>query len=732
MNLSEVFLDKNPLRLGRRIGRGGEGDVYEVQNDSASAVKIYTTTDVKERESKVSAMVHAGLASRSPLASFPNAIIRDRKGVFLGFKMKLVRNHKPLHELYAPGPRKHNFPQADYRFLVRAASNLARAVASVHSSGCVIGDINHSGVLISPQATASLIDADSFQFSLGSNVFLCRVGVPEYTPPELQGKPLGSVVRTANHDCFGLAVIVFQLLFMGRHPFVGTVRRGDIPPLNEAIRDYRFAYTEGRDVGMDQPPGTPALADFSLEVGKYFEAAFGRQSMDKRPTASDWIHVLDALEASLVACPENKLHYIPRDSDECPWCHMENQLGTVLFVPFVPAAKLVEGIDPGADGFSIDTIWRQIASVTIPPRTEILPKCAPTPAPPAPSLLERLSSKLPLPKAISAVAAIAIVVLAPKVWLLSLGLGAYAIFGGRTSDQTKQARLREQFIDLEHRWHTEVVAWQKRIGVDDFLQLEKELQAARAEYTSLDQQKRAELENYKRERRQKQLLAFLENFEIRNAEIKGIGSAKQLALASYGVDTAADITMLKVLAVPGIGNSIGHDLLKWRSACEQRFVYSERTNQTDLQELTKISLKFSTKAAILRRVLSVGHANVSASASRILQAREIEDPLLNRINAERDNAKQKLSALGITPPNVQFDWSTLAKPNAASSASGAVTPKTPTVPPPSLSARGASAGTPSCPRCGSRMVRRVARRGRNAGGAFWGCSRFPTCRGTRN
>ena len=33
-----------------------------------------------------------------------------------------------------------------------------------------------------------------------------------------------------------------------------------------------------------------------------------------------------------------------------------------------------------------------------------------------------------------------------------------------------------------------------------------------------------------------------------------------------------------------------------------------------------------------------------------------------------------------------------------------------------------------CPKCGSAMVRRVARHG-DAGKAFWGCSDFPQCRG---
>ncbi|MDE0318816.1 MAG: topoisomerase DNA-binding C4 zinc finger domain-containing protein [Acidimicrobiaceae bacterium] len=34
----------------------------------------------------------------------------------------------------------------------------------------------------------------------------------------------------------------------------------------------------------------------------------------------------------------------------------------------------------------------------------------------------------------------------------------------------------------------------------------------------------------------------------------------------------------------------------------------------------------------------------------------------------------------------------------------------------------------SCPRCGSAMVLRTAKRGENAGNQFWGCSTFPKCR----
>jgi len=50
-----------------------------------------------------------------------------------------------------------------------------------------------------------------------------------------------------------------------------------------------------------------------------------------------------------------------------------------------------------------------------------------------------------------------------------------------------------------------------------------------------------------------------------------------------------------------------------------------------------------------------------------------------------------------------------------------VTPGIPTPPP----------STPACPVCGADMQERKATRGAHAGQLFWGCSRYPKCRGTR-
>ena len=40
--------------------------------------------------------------------------------------------------------------------------------------------------------------------------------------------------------------------------------------------------------------------------------------------------------------------------------------------------------------------------------------------------------------------------------------------------------------------------------------------------------------------------------------------------------------------------------------------------------------------------------------------------------------------------------------------------------------------TPACPECGKPMRQRIPRTGKQAGIAFWGCTSYPACKGTRN
>ncbi len=319
------------LKLGERLGRGGEGSVYAAANRRNHAVKLYKAPDKPQLANKIAAMVDAGLARQSPFAAFPVDVVRGEDGTFAGFLMKAVRDRRPLHDLYAPGARKQHFPDIDYRFLARTATNIARAVASIHHTGCVIGDINPSGMLVADDATVALVDADSFQFSHGGQQFLCAVGVPDYTPPELQGHSFHGVVRTQQHDAFGLAVILFQVLMMGRHPFDGVPDTGEAPPMGERIQKRLYPHIPERPTGMQPPPGLPALTEFSGTLADLFARAFTATDSTPRPDALQWVTALEHFEKNLRRCRADRRHHYPRESTTCPWCQMEEQLGNQLF-----------------------------------------------------------------------------------------------------------------------------------------------------------------------------------------------------------------------------------------------------------------------------------------------------------------------------------------------------------------------------------------------------------------
>ncbi|MCM5570051.1 topoisomerase DNA-binding C4 zinc finger domain-containing protein [Burkholderiaceae bacterium FT117] len=735
MTAPQVIAAGKTVALGRLIGKGGEGEVYAITGDPNHAVKLYTTPDRLSRKDKVSAMVKSDLATRAPLAAFPVSVIQFKDGSFAGFVMRLMSGFRPVHELYAPGSRKQHFPQADYRFLARAATNIARAFASIHATNCVVGDINHSGILVSEKATAALIDADSFQFSDGSAQYLCRVGVPEYTPPELQGKALRGIVRTTDHDAFGLAVVIFQVLLMGRHPFVGTVRNGDIPPLHENVRNFKYVYTESRNVGMDQPPGTPSLPDFSPELARMFDRAFLQSSIGRRPSANEWVTSLERFESTLAQCAENPLHYGPRDASECAWCEMEGQLGTFLFVPHFPSGPGTRQVDPGRERFDIEIIWARIERVKIPSPEELQPRI-PQSATHGPSeaAIQAKEVKFKGRSVIGValiVAGFGLVLAAPEAWLLSLilaGIGLSNLGSKGATPAIDGTRFLRELLDAQNQWNREIEAWRRRVGHSDLVSLKDELRVARQKFIAARDEEHRKISDYKTERYDRQRSAYLENFDIDRAGIKGIGQAKIAVLSSFGIGTAADISSSRLKAVPGFGDALIGRLVAWRQAHESRFVYDASSNDADRREMARISSLVEAKLSPLRRTLTSGAHELEQRARRVQEFAQREDPVLISVHRRLMQARADVGFLNIRVPN-SAPLGSVSMPSPRASQPGL--PQAP------QSSRSPTQGqsprvAPSCPRCGSPMRQRMARRGRNAGSYFWGCSRYPRCKGTRS
>src|SRR5258706_3814762 len=714
--MQSIKIGGKAYRLGRLVGKGGEGEVFLVENLPDRAVKIYKEDLRGSREPKVRAMINGALAASTEIVAFPSEITTDLTGSFRGFTMRLVKAFLPMHELYSPKSRKVQYPKSDYRHLVHAALNVAKAVGTVHQTGCVIGDFNHSGVLVSQKATVVLIDADSFQFTADGRSYPCVVGVGDFTQPELQGHSLRAVTRTKAQDHFGLAVAIFQLLAMGKHPYAGTFAGPDLT-MSEAIAQNRFAFSIARQAQTrtKPPPGSLLLSDFPPPIAQAFEAAFGLDPA-ARPDAAAWVSLLKNFEASLSHCTKIKTHYYPSAARECVWCRLTVHSGVDMFPDYLGTDTPI----PPSGPFDAERIWAQIRAVTLPQPASLIPKW--NGALGTNSAVADAKRALIANKAIGVAALVAagagLVILSPFA-IFWLGLGGFCLFklfGGSVD----HAPFRSAFELTDQRAREAETAFIQRIGLTELYGVRDDVEKWITSHRQLDADLNRDLANLRSTREARQRDAFLDQYPIRRAKISGIGPAKTATLASFGIETAADVNEKAIRAVPGFGESMTAKMMSWRRTHEVRFRYNPAPSPSDLQAENAVRAAWAAKRTDLQSKIHSGLAAHQSGPQRVAaRAQTVDQPLMAALG-ERARAAHNLQLLVLPVPYSALLTITPKPSSAAAAQSWTQTAAT------------SPQGIPSCPRCGSPMVRRTARQGRQAGRGFWGCSRYPSCTGTRN
>ncbi|HET8629548.1 MAG TPA: hypothetical protein VFL91_19190 [Thermomicrobiales bacterium] len=647
-----------PVVLDALVARGGEGAVYLVAQRPDLVAKLYHAPAGAEKAAKLAAMVRLANGRLQALAAWPVETLHDRPGgAVRGLLMPRVQGHRELHALYGPRTRLREFPDADFPFLVQAAANVARAFAVIHEHGHVIGDVNHGSVLVSGRATVRLVDCDSFQVHDGGRRYLCLVGVPTHTPPELQGRPFDREVRTPNHDAFGLAVLIFQLLFLGRHPYSGVfLGTGDLP-LERAIREFRFAYGASAAARrMRQPPHTPALETATPAVGALFERAFGPEGAGPagRPTARAWVDALDAVSRQLVVCRRHTGHHYPRALAACPWCAIEAGLGLLLFNVALP-----RGASPMPSTTSVDleALWQQILAVPDPGPPPQVPAPASFAITPSAAAAAAGAAWQRRVRATRLVLWIAGSILAVSILALSAnpavgyGVGLPALIaliaawvyrnGGISTERAAAERAlgdaRSAFAALEQRWLTTA-------SNRAFTLMRENLEAKREVYRALPRAREQQLLALRAQLQQRQLTQYLDRHRIATATISGIGPGRVATLQSWNVETAADVTESRILAVPGFGPALTQRLLAWRRSVEARFVFDPRRG-LDPADVAVVDREIAAKRGQLERELRSGLPRLQQAAQQIVTARATLYPMLQQASQTVAQAEADLRAL---------------------------------------------------------------------------------------
>lgn len=367
------------------LGRGGEGAVFAATasedppglDGAPLVIKRYHDAQLDssglERAAKVDAMVAA--RPDSDALCWPLAAAFDA-GRPVGFAMRgLDAAHQVTWaQLANPADRAKNASGFSFRYALRAVANLAVAIDAAHRTGAVLGDVNESNIFVSDTGTVTIIDCDSAQVrAADGTLFRCLVGKPDYTAPELVGHRFADVDRQPASDVFAYAVLAFQMLAGGSHPYDGIPADldRDLPPLSERIARGLCPYL-GRGGGVVLPAPRVPVAALPSALAGLFAATLLADDPALRPPLSAWFSTISTVEANLVDCTANAAHSYDRRDGSCGWCQHQTVTGRD---PWQASGPMAQAALPPV-GFHAHHV----------PATSFTPAPTPPPAPgPSPS-----------------------------------------------------------------------------------------------------------------------------------------------------------------------------------------------------------------------------------------------------------------------------------------------------------------------------------------------------------
>lgn len=654
MTPSLVDMNGRPIQLDCQLASGGEGAVFTLPNDKTLVAKVYHKPPTAQTVEKLTAMVRLANPHLLSLAAWPMGLLYQASTRQLaGFVMPRLKDCQSIQQLYNPVQRLTCFPKAAWSFQVRAAMNLAAAFDEVHKAGCLVGDVNQSNAQVSTQALVWLIDCDSFQVRANGKPYLCEVGVAHYTPPELQGKPLRGLLRTENHDRFGLAVLIYQLLFVGRHPYAGVYCGAGDPSFEQLIAEFRFAQgPASHSWGMAPPPHTPTFADIPPDLGTLFRRAFERGSeTGTRPRSTEWLSALQRLEQSIVECSADSGHKYWRGAKSCLWCRLAERGGPEYYF----------GVAGGIAAFVVDEaklqeVKRRLSACDLVEFPYDQRRYAPARAPKAEPLPEGMSEHRNTAIVLAVMTGFCFLAmplglingaLCIAASLGSLIFGIWLAIHFSISPWHREYRRRkrschlahEDLRDIEYKWHGKFDDYKREHSA-----LNRRLEKLLSECRGLASEYQSDLQRIIANAEEASRVRHLRLHLIADADIPKIGATRKQILAVHNIFTAADVDQYAIRRIKGFGDVLTNNILAWKQGVLRLFKFNSATAVSP-GEQRQVTLKFRTRQQqfFVELDREVGKLESLAPACEIALTRLI--PNLKHVVALYEQARADLALL---------------------------------------------------------------------------------------
>ncbi|MFE7656363.1 hypothetical protein ACFU6M_26305 [Streptomyces bottropensis] len=320
--------DGTPVtREGQPLGEGGYGDVWALRERPDLAAKIYKRAPGEEQLRRLTAMLRAApLAEEElqpdqpPLLAWPTDLV-ESGGRPVGYGMPRLEPsaQTPLKGLLQKQVRLRLDGATDWKFLVGVAANLAYMTARLHVEGFVVGDLSSANAVADRSGYITLLDCDSFAFrdALTNEEFGSDAFTDDYACPERYD----GTEPTRHSDDFALAVLVYQLVTAGNHPFDGAPKYGaeESTRKDNILSGTSFLVHPDRVVVPAQLLSAEVVPPRVLRLAK---ATFGPGLREpaRRPSSAAWLAALDDVREDITRCARVPAHSYGGHLDACPWC----------------------------------------------------------------------------------------------------------------------------------------------------------------------------------------------------------------------------------------------------------------------------------------------------------------------------------------------------------------------------------------------------------------------------
>ncbi|OEZ87330.1 hypothetical protein JAB6_12620 [Janthinobacterium sp. HH104] len=320
----KIWLDKvRSLVLGKLIKSGGAGSVYLLPGAPTQVAKLYHPhLDRAANRRKLEAMLE--LTPKLPdqlengkryvQIAWPQAAVFDGQGGFAGFVMPLLdmAQTAELEQIMQERQARAAGLPTGLGPKLTLAANLAAVIDALHQQQHYVVDLKPVNLRFYRDSLyIAMLDCDGFSIQGHAERFPAEQFTADYLAPEFQRKGMPAGTEMAQ-DRFALAVVIFQLLNFGIHPYSGRPGNAQVATdIPGRIRDGCYAYGVKRHKQL-APNATSGHALMPPELRAMFDRAFSQSPTPQRPSAADWAQLLRGYaqrsDGKLVVCGANPEH----------------------------------------------------------------------------------------------------------------------------------------------------------------------------------------------------------------------------------------------------------------------------------------------------------------------------------------------------------------------------------------------------------------------------------------